>query len=377
MKILLLSCHTGDGHNAAAAALLEAFQGNGDNCELVDALSFCRPVSNRMVTSSYNSIIVKKPDAFGWIYKVGSLYSSTGLASPVYLANKLYARKLLSYITEQNFDAVICTHLFPMEALTWLKRKHLITLPCYGVLTDYTCIPFLEETKLDGYFIPHADLIKECADRGIAADKLFPTGIPVRSAFEQLINRREARMELSVPENRKLCLIMTGGMGCGNIRQLCDELLRQISIPHFSIIVLSGRNEALHNELCQAYTEDDRVQSVSFTPQVALYMKAADLLISKAGGISSTEAAVTGIPFIQTMTIPGCETKNAFFFAERGMSVRAENIEEAGRLACLLLNDETSANAMRTAQRSINSRAAADIVQIVHKKSRHAEKTIP
>ena len=78
--------------------------------------------------------------------------------SPVYYANSKYAPGLREYIEGKGFDAVVSTHLFPMEALTAIRKKGGFNIPCYGVLTDYTCIPFFGETKLDGYFIPHEEL---------------------------------------------------------------------------------------------------------------------------------------------------------------------------------------------------------------------------
>ena len=123
MKILILSCRTGEGHNSAAKAVKEALDDFGAECELVDALTFSGRRPNEIVTNSY---------------KAGDLYSSTKLASPVYWANSLYAERLRAYIENGGFTAVVCSHLFPMETLTWLKRRGEITQKCYGILTDYT-----------------------------------------------------------------------------------------------------------------------------------------------------------------------------------------------------------------------------------------------
>ena len=87
--------------------------------------------------------------------------------------NALYAKKLAAYILQEKFDAVVCTHLFAMEALTSIKARGLLTVPSYGVLTDYTCIPFFEETHLDEYFIPHADLTAELTAKGMDKEHLI------------------------------------------------------------------------------------------------------------------------------------------------------------------------------------------------------------
>ena len=104
----------------------------------------------------------------------------------MYFANALYADKLCSYITENGYDTVVMPHLFPAEAMTWLQRQHKSEVQTYFIATDYTCIPFTEETKVDYYFIPHEELATEFIKRGIPAEKLVPTGIPVSERFLKL-----------------------------------------------------------------------------------------------------------------------------------------------------------------------------------------------
>lgn len=123
MKILLLSCNTGDGHNKAAHAIAEAFTQNGAHCILRDPVSFGGTAAMRLASSSYNAIIRKAPCVFGAIYQIGRAYSDRTLPSPVYAANALYARHLAAYINEVGFDAVIATHLYGMEALTAIRRS--------------------------------------------------------------------------------------------------------------------------------------------------------------------------------------------------------------------------------------------------------------
>ena len=112
-----------------------------------------------------NTISTKAPDMFGLMYHAGEMYSATGVTSPIYLANIPHAAQLGEFIEKNGFDAVVCSHLFPMETLTFLRRHEDLPVRCYGVLSDYTCIPFLAETELDGYFLPHADVR---ADRSAA-----------------------------------------------------------------------------------------------------------------------------------------------------------------------------------------------------------------
>ena len=209
MKVLILSCNTGEGHNSAAYAIHEALRGLGEESEIVDALRFGGEKSSAIVTSSFNSVIRKVPGAFGFVYKAGDIFSSTKITSPVYYINALYGKNLFEYVEEGRFDAVVCTHLFPMEALTYVRRKYGLGVKCYGVLTDYTCVPFFAETDLDGYFIPHEALLSECVSKGIPEEKIACTGIPVAQKFISRLQKTEARNHLVIPEDSRMYMIMT------------------------------------------------------------------------------------------------------------------------------------------------------------------------
>lgn len=119
----------------------------------------------------------------------------------------------------------VSTHLYGMEACTALRQRQKLPVPAYGVLTDYTAIPFFHETRLNGYFVPHRDLIAELTATGMDASLLHPTGIPVSPRFAQHMPKEQAREHLSLPAGKRIYLVMTGGVGCGNIAALCDGCL--------------------------------------------------------------------------------------------------------------------------------------------------------
>ncbi len=365
MKILLLSCATGQGHNSAAYALQEALQNAGHETVFRDPVSFQSDRAARISSGVYNKVIQKAPRVFGAVYHMGALYSKSGLPSPVYHANKCYAQMLAEYIKEARFDAVIATHLYGMEALTAAKRNYGLTIPTYGVLTDYTCIPFTAETRLDGYFVPHEDQ-KEELSRTIARERIFATGIPVSPRFCKPIAKEKARDELGIPRDKSIFLLMTGGVGCENLVSICDRMLYDDNYRDFICYVFVGKNEELKKTLCARYADHPQIQAVSFTDQIPLYLRAGDVLLTKAGGLSSTEAAVANIPMVHIRPIPGCETKNARFFARHGMSMYAKTKSEAVVYAHKLAACPDLAQAMRRAQNeTLPQNAANEIVRIV------------
>lgn len=374
MNILILSANTGEGHNGAARALYEEFRSRGVGCELVDALSLCGEKTSDKISSIYNSMIVKLPHLFGAIYRAGKIYSSTGIKSPVFIANSSQSDKLLNFINENGFTAVVSTHLFPMQTLTYLKKSGKINIPCYGVLTDYTLIPFFREVELDMCFVPHADVLEECVREGMDRRRLAVTGIPVSSGFSSGIDRAQARQLLSITDNRKVYLIMTGGAGCTYALPICNSLL-SFNDPNAEIFVLTGKNKDLYNEIRREHRHDSRVHAVSFTDKVYLYMKASDVLISKSGGITCTEAAAAQIPIVHVNAIPGCETKNAELFERNGMSVRATDPANAADLAFSIANDSARSTRMRKCEAEcINPHAASDIADAVMRKKRRKSK---
>ncbi len=365
MRVLLLSCKTGEGHNSAALALNEAFFAAGAYSEICDPVSFAGDRASKNVCELYNSTIKKAPKVFGAVYNFGEFYSNTFKHSPVRFANSLYAKRLFEYIEKEKFDAVVGTHLYGLEAMDAVRRKFGCSAPTFSVLTDYTCIPFFAEPYVDAAFIPHADIIDETVKKGIPRERITVTGIPVAARFLQKTEKRESKLELGLNPDVRYYIIMTGGVGCGNISQICDGIFKY-DTSGSGVRVLTGKNDKLNAKLNKKYSKNPRFGTVGFTKDVNKYMNAADVLITKPGGLSSTEAAVSLVPIVHYVTIPGCESRNADFFASHGMSVKASAPQKAAMLAAKLMNDPQKKFDMIAAQkREINPDAAADIVERV------------
>ena len=124
MKILILSCNTGQGHNSAGNAVKEALEVLGVTCDMADALSFSKHSGpSDLISGAYVKIVSKVPLVFGGIYKAGDIISSPRFRSPIYLANSFSAARLAEYIKNGDYDGVVMPHVFPAETLTKIKRK--------------------------------------------------------------------------------------------------------------------------------------------------------------------------------------------------------------------------------------------------------------
>ncbi len=365
MKVLILSCNTGGGHNAAGRALYEEFHRRGIDCEFLDTLSFAGPRASKQASSIYINVTTKTPRLFQIAYNIAHWISSPHRKSVVYAFNRKYASKLGEYIEENRFDAVVMPHLFPAEAITHLKKKQKITARTYAVATDYTCIPFWEETEPDYFFIPHRELSREFIRAGIPHEKLIPLGIPVQRTFGVRRDQKEARQALGLPTDGPMVLLMSGSMGYGHLGQMASSLCKEYG-NRLSLVVLCGSNTKAQERLKKQFSSYSNVFIVNYTEQVSLYMDAADLLLTKPGGLTSTEAASKKLPLILTDPIPGCETQNASFFLRHGLALVPEKKSDYLEAVRTLLDDTGTRKRMQDAQELyVDPTAAAQICSFV------------
>lgn len=354
MNILILSSSTGGGHNAAGEAIQEKLLMLGHRAVFLDIFTLSSQRAANFVAQAYIRTARGLPRLFGFIYKlggaVGRFLHRLHVKSPVYLANSLMARPLQYYLDVHDFDAIVMPHLFPAETVTYMKRRGMLSIPAVAVATDYTCIPFWEETDCDRYIIPHEDLTEEFSAHGIPREKLLPYGIPVKNGFTLPKDARAARARLNLPADKPLYLIMSGSMGFGSILLFSFELARRCKEGE-QIIIICGNNRKLRHTLKREFRHNKNVHIIGYTTRVEDYMDACDVIYTKPGGLTSTEALVKHVPIVHTAPIPGCETKNREFFVSRGMSVAAQRIRTQVSQGRMLLETEAVREGMLCAQR--------------------------
>ena len=232
-------------------------------------------------------------------------------------ANARMARYLEEYLQENPVDAIVMPHLYPAETITYMRRNGFALPLTVAVMTDYTCIPFWEETDCDYYITPHKKLHPEIIKRGIPAYKLKAFGIPVSRQCREDISREQARDMLGLEQEKKYFLLAAGSMGTKAIVHILELLLAMRSKKE-NLVVICGSNQKLKKKLQQKYKNRKEVRLVGYTKKMPLYLKACDVIFTKPGGLTSTEAAVSGIPIVHIRPIPGCETENRRFFRMLG-----------------------------------------------------------
>ena len=365
MKVLILSCKTGGGHDAAGFAMKEALEGHGHEAVMFDYLTLAGQKVSDTVGGVYVNTVKKMPHVFGMVYQIGMVASRIMRKSPVYYVNAKMEKYLTPYLEEEQFDAILMPHLYPSETLTYMKRQGRELPPMVAVMTDYTCIPFWEETRCDAYVVAHEEMIKACVKRGIPKEKLIPAGIPVSSRFSKNADQKKAREHLHLPFDKKIYLVIGGSMGAGDLEKLTRQFLKTRKEEE-DFIIVCGNNKKIFQKMKKKYKAQEGIFIVGQTRQMDVYMKACDMVYTKPGGLTSTEAAVSGIPIVHTAPIPGCESANRRFFVRHGMSIAPRTVEAQVEKGRELLQNSEKVEAMKKAQKeTVSGNSGEEIVRIL------------
>ncbi len=354
MKVLVLSCNMGGGHNSCGKYIQSEFKLNGIDCDFVDYFSILGNKLSNRIEKMYLASVSGQGKMFRFIYKLGETYNKANITSPVYQLNKLGKNKLLEYITKNKYDIIICPHLFPAMAVTALKKDgH--NLKLINVATDYTNIPFWNETTPDYFVIPHESLKEEFTTKGIDKNVLLPIGIPVATSFQKKKN------SLALKKDKPNILITSGSMGFGNLKDVVLNIL--VNMDAY-VTVICGSNKKLEEELASITNPNLIVKG--FVNNMNEYIKASDVVLTKPGGLTSTEVAILNRPMIHIMPIPGVENYNATFFEKNKLSLVSHTIDEIITNTKMLLENKKLQKEMLSNQRKIiNKNAAHDLVKFV------------
>ena len=376
MKILILSFKAGEGHNSAARAILERIEHEGHTAEVVDFMGLFSDKISDAINISYVRMVKHLPFVFGACYKFSagvSHFTPAWLRSGLYLDSAIVSKRLRAYLEENGpYDGIVATHLMPAQALAHLK-KHGYQLPVtIAVATDYTYYPFWQEVLLcDYYVIPNEALIPRYIKHKMPEEKLCPFGIPIGMRFLNLPTREEARRMLGFERDAKLYLVMGGSMGAGGMRKFAKQFYEKLGDAQ--MVIICGKNDTLRHSLEKHFEGKTNVHIVGFTTDIPKYMVACDVLYTKPGGLSSSEALVCRIPMVHTAPIPGCESDNFKFFTRKRCSLGAKSIRKQIQCGLQLMNSPELRTEMRVEQaKCAKPNSSLDIFKLIEK--HHADR---
>lgn len=353
MRVLILSANTGGGHNSTASALAEQFEKMNVDCEIMDALSMISEKASNFISWGHSYVYRKMPRLFGTAYRFEEKHPPQKIYDYFAKGAVGLQEKLLS----ECFDAVICVHVFAGMMMTEVRRRFGNPVPNYFVATDYTCSPGVSSLDADAFFIPHRMLFGEFVRAMIGSDKLYATGIPVQSRFYERIDQREARKQLGLHEDGRVVLLGCGSIGCGKLDRHALELANRLP-DDVTLVVLCGKNEELANDLSRF--SSDTFVVVGFTKDVSLYMSAADVYLTKPGGLMTTEAIVKRLPMVFVDAVPGCETRNFDFLSRSQVAEGTKNWKQAISVTARMLEHSEMLEKQRDAMESFHRGIAAE-----------------
>lgn len=355
MKVAILTCSTGGGHNSAGSAIREQLLAGGADCDLVNALDFMPKLGSDLISKGHVLAYKKAPKLYGAVYRFEESHSP----KTIDLVCAPAAGKLYPFLCERGYDTVICVHVFPAVMMTHIRAEQEQSFRSYFVATDYTCSPGVEMTRMDGYFIPK-ELKQEFMQCGLPEDKLVETGIPVHASCYETLEKAAARRALGLDPEMRQVVLSCGSMGCGPMRSLSLFLAKELP-EDAGLTVICGSNRRLKRDLA-ILKHKKRVRVLGFTDRMPLWLHAADVLLSKPGGLTSTEAMTIGVPLICINAVPGCETRNRQFFVRRGLAATANHVPGLVEQTLSLLDDPEQCRTMTQRQRETFAQPAAELI---------------
>lgn len=342
MHTLILSCNTGEGHNACARAIKEYYDTVGETCTIEDSLSFVSEEVSNLVAKGHVLIYRKLSPIFGWGYEYAQNHPQRfDSDSLLYHFFARGAEDLHQYIVDEQYDNVICTHPFSALMLTEVCKRYHMDIHTAFVATDYTCCPGVNCSDLDLYFIPDPLLVDEFAGQGVSADKILPSGIPVRQAFYKHLPREDAKHAFGIEMQHKHIVIACGSMGCGPMEKLSRSICKHMG-SDTELTIVCGTNEQLKNSMDEAHMGNPNVHIQGFVKDMPLLLDSADVYVTKPGGLSTTEAAGKHCPMVLVNAVGGCENYNLNHFLQTGKAVTGDSIEELVD-ACLQMLKQSEA----------------------------------
>jgi processive 1,2-diacylglycerol beta-glucosyltransferase len=367
-RVLLLSASSGAGHVRAAQALEKAFSARGDCVvEHADAMKYASKLFQNIYHKTYISLAKRAPDILGLLYdRTDQPWNSP---RPRLAIDRLNVQPMIRMLQRVQPDLCIATHFLPAEILAWLIAKKKLRARHAIVITDYDVHALWLCRTVDRYYVALPESAEYLAAIGIPREKVCITGIPVDPLFAKPADRIEVRRRLGLDLQHAVLLAAAGGEGVGPVEQLVRGLL-DLRRP-WQIVAIAGKSEKMRKRLEELSREAGTLPgdaphllSVGFTTEMDQYMAAADLIVGKAGGLTTSEALARGLPMVLIEPIPGQEERNADHLLEAGAAIRCNNLPVAAWKVAALLDDPARLKRMQEAARKMaRPNAAAEIAE--------------
>ena len=350
-KILIFYASYGGGHLKAAESIQEYIKNNylDYDTELIDCMKYVNKPIEKITTTAYKEMAKKMPWAWGKIYEDSQ---SGPLAHISSRSNEIFAIKLLKLLREKNPDIIISTHPFGSQMCSYLKRKGKINSKIATILTDFAphdqWLVGYEFT--DYYFVANENMKEYLINKNIPTEKIFVTGIPISSKFLNSFDRNKILNEFNLSSNKKIVLFFGGGkfgLGQSKTIKVFDSLVKNFDVQ---VIAVSGKNPQMEEEFKKIVDENNKQNNViilDYTDKVPELMAISDLVVTKPGGLTTSESLASNLPMIIINPIPGQEEENAKILENNNVGIWIRDIDDSKKVFEKVLLDDNYLNKMK------------------------------
>jgi processive 1,2-diacylglycerol beta-glucosyltransferase len=367
-RILVLSASVGAGHLRAAEAVELALREAHPEATVknLDVLEMTNRVFRRFYGQFYLDLVNKAPHVLGYFYDLMDQPSRSGRNRGDrfrLMVERMNLKKFSRFLQAEPWDLVINTHFLPAEIIAALRKAGKVDVPQVTVTTDFETHRLWVNEPCERYFTATAEGALYLQSWGVPAGKTVVTGIPVHPAFSQPKDRERLLARHGLDGSRPVVLQLAGGFGVGPIQKLFTSLL-QVPTP-MQVIAVCGRNAALKGDLDRlSKPERHKVKVLGFTRELDELMAVADLVISKPGGLTTSETLARGSVMVIVNPIPGQESRNCDYLLESGAAIKVNNAATLPHKVQALLSDPKRMAALRANVRRIaRPRAAFEVVE--------------
>jgi processive 1,2-diacylglycerol beta-glucosyltransferase len=367
-RILVLSASVGAGHLRAAQAVELALKQLDPAAVVrnVDVLELTNPLFRRVYGKAYLDLVNRAPHVLGYFYDLLDRPASPRQPTDRLrlLAEKLNLRKFQTFLRKESFDVIVNTHFLPAEIIAHLRKTGALSTPQITVTTDFETHRLWVNQPCELYCTATDEGAAYLQHWGVPASDTRVTGIPIHPLFSQPRERSECLARQGLRGDRPIVLQLAGGFGVGPIEKIYRALL-EVEVP-LEIVVVSGRNAVLKEQLERvAVPERHSAHVIGFTDQMDELMAVADLVVSKPGGLTTSETLARGAAMAIVNPIPGQETRNSDYLLENGAAVKINNLGTLTyKLKQLLGNPARLESLKANARRIGRPQAAFDVARI-------------
>lgn len=372
-KIIVFYASYGGGHLSAARSIKEYIETNYEDVDirLIDCMEYVNKVVNKVTTTAYSEMAKKVPRAWGKVY----WKSQTGPLAQISLtSNKVLSIKLNKLLQDFQPDIVISTHPFGTQMCAYLKKQGKLNCKIATVMTDYAPHDqWLELNEyVDYYFVSHEEMKRQLNEKGIPKEKIFATGIPLSNKFLLRYDKPDILKSFGLSPERKTVLFFGGGeFGLGKSKTLKIFKTFAENNNNIQIVAISGKNEKMKENFEHLVTELDKqdyVKVLSYTDKVPELMSISDLVVTKPGGLTTTESLACGLPIVVINPIPGQEEENAAYLEKNKVAIWIKENDDVEEILNDLFSNQTKMREMKIRARLLSKKnSTKDICKILLK----------